>query len=78
MTGEWFLIFIVAVGGMTGPATINRHETKHDSELSCYLDGKVHEYKYNKEINNELDKRSMLIAWSCGQKKAAQPSNIYR
>lgn len=68
MTGEWFLIVYMTVAGVTTGYT-----QKHDSELSCFLHGRVEEHNTIKRLKNKGD----TVIWSCGQKIEAV-ANIHR
>ena len=59
MTGEWFLIVYMTVAGATTGYT-----EKFDSELSCFLNGRVQEIQTIKQFRMKNDN----VMWTCGQR----------
>lgn len=69
MTGEWFLIVYMTVAGVT-----TNHVEKFDSELSCFLNGRVQEIHATKQLRVKGDS----VAWTCGQIRKPASTDIYR
>lgn len=57
MTGEWFLIVYMTIAGAT-----SNHVEKFDSELSCFLNGRVQEMQVTKQLKRTGDN----VMWTCG------------